>query len=246
MKSESRRWLSYPLVLFGLACLLALNLCATSLTVCGNVDGGPTDPDGLANGRITAACIYPGGSFTGTVTESVFTLTYRIEISGDFFGTASDAAFVTGRFDNVTGDGDVYPFANIAFLRSQPVGGPTEFTTGSEYLRLTAIATNQGFPAIMTARPLAEVPLPAVVPESLGSIGPMGSFSGEGTLNLALDYQAGATNHYFSYPVIIVQASSAPDRVIPEPAAVFLVGSGIVSLIAFAEKRRILSLSAGG
>ena len=184
MKSQNRRRLSYPVVLFGLACLVAVNLCATSLTVCGNVDGGPTDPDGLANGRITAACSYSGGSFAGTVTESLLYLTYRIEISGDLFGTASDANFVTGQFDNVTGDGEVYPFAETAVLRSQPVGDTTEFTTGSEYLTLTAIATNHFSFATMTVRPSAGVPLPAEVPQSRGSIGHTGSFSGEGTADL--------------------------------------------------------------
>ena len=226
-------------LVLGVMWLGSIKAFAASLTLCGIVDGGPADPDRQADGHIAATCNFAGGSFTGTVTEatSASSLTYWLRIGGDFYGSAVQNEFVTGLF-SLNGQGDVYPYI------SQWPGGvlasssPSATSTGVEFLAISAIALNlattTGSAGAQTAPIRSGDPLPVPIGPDLPRLLSYGEFSGPGTLILSLRYETGGSDRYFSFPngQIVVQASTEPGHVIPEPSTVFLLGFGVASLLA--------------
>jgi hypothetical protein len=216
-------------VLAGVMWLSSINAFASSLTLCGVPDGGPGDPDGLADGSITTTCNFAGGSFTGTAGEEISPngLSYRIVITGSFYGSAQDPDFVTGQF-SLSGNGDVYPFMAADGLLASTTANAV--STGEEFLTLVASASNHlASPATAQITPVFSGPLP--VPLEQPQRDPAnGEFSGPGTLRVSLSYQTGGLDRYFDQAVI-VQASTDPDRVIPEPSTVLLTGFGAAGLL---------------
>lgn len=216
-------------VLAGVMWLGSMNGFASSLTVCDIADGDLADTDGPANGSVTATCEFPKGSFTGAVTEttSPSALTYSLIISGSFYGSAQDQSFVTGQF-SLAGIGDVYPYIYQGGKLASTT--PNAASTGEEFLAVTAFASNQ-LASSATARviPPAGALLPVEIGGSLGNLA-SGKFSGSGTLSVSLSYQTGGSDRYFSLP-IFVQASTDPNRVVPESSTVLLVVFGIAGLL---------------
>jgi len=213
-------------VLAGVMWLGSMNGFAASLTVCGIADGDLADTDGPANGSVTATCEFPQGSFTGTVTEYTSPLTYGVRIIGSFYGSAYVDSFVTGQF-SLDGWGDVYPFFSGGVLESTT---PNAASTGEEFLAVHAIASNQLPPYWVSAQftPTAGDLLPVGMGEIGDTVG--GQFSGSGTLFVDLSYWTGGSDRYFS-PSIAVQASTDPERIVPESSTVLLVAFGIAGLL---------------
>lgn len=225
-------------VLAGVIWLGSISSFASNLTVCGSADGATGDSDGLANGSVTATCSFPQGFFTGTVTETISDLTYLIAISGSLYGSADNQLLATGQF-SLVGEGSVYSYVLANGILEST--NPGAASTGREFLTVLASASNHNPSGAYGSPPVlirAGKPLPIGIEFSIGTLDE-GEFSGLGSLNLYLSYDTGGLDRRFSFPSsnLYAQASTDPNRVIPEPSTVLSAAFGIFGLLVIRKMR---------